>query len=119
MFNLKNFDVVKYIDFKWLLISLAIGIFLVYIWNPEPTVIFVYPNQENSNKLQVKDLTDNCFKFKPQIELVENLGNEKIVYMSNDNLELSAKISSQVDFQNELKFDAKDIFIFDENGRRI
>ena len=63
MFNLKNFDVVKYIDFKWLLISLAIGIFLVYIWNPEPTVIFVYPNQENSNKLQVKDLTDNCFKF--------------------------------------------------------
>jgi ABC-type sugar transport system ATPase subunit len=59
------------------------------------------------------------FKFKPKIELVENLGNEKIVYMSNDNLELSAKISSQVDFQNELKFDAKDIFIFDENGRRI
>ena len=59
------------------------------------------------------------FKFKPKIELVENLGNEKIVYMSNDNLELSAKISSQVDFQNELKFDVKDIFIFDENGRRV
>ena len=39
--------------------------------------------------------------------------------MSNDNLELSAKISSQVDFQNELKFEVKDIFIFDENGRRI
>ncbi len=57
--------------------------------------------------------------FKPKIELVENLGNEKIVYMSNDNLELSAKISSQIDFQNELRFDTKDIFIFDENGRRI
>ena len=59
------------------------------------------------------------FKFKPKIELVENLGNEKIVYMSNNNLELSAKISSQVDFQNELKFNFKDIFIFDENGKRI
>lgn len=67
MFNLKHFDVIKYIDFKWLFISLALGIFFVYIWNPEPTVIFVYPNSENSNKLQVKDLTDNCFKFKPEI----------------------------------------------------
>ena len=59
------------------------------------------------------------FKFKPKIDLVENLGNEKIVYMSNDNLELSAKISSQVDFQSELNFDSKDIFIFDEHGSRI
>ena len=39
--------------------------------------------------------------------------------MSNDNLELSAKVSSQIDFQNELRFDNKDIFIFDENGTRI
>jgi len=62
---------------------------------------------------------ESKFKFKPKIELVENLGNEKIVYMSNDNLELSAKISSQIDFQNELRFDTKDIFIFDENGSRI
>ena len=62
---------------------------------------------------------ESKLKFKPKIELVENLGNEKIVYMSNDNLELSAKISSQIDFQNELRFDTKDIFIFDENGSRI
>ncbi|MFL2883905.1 MAG: ABC transporter ATP-binding protein [Candidatus Pelagibacter sp.] len=59
------------------------------------------------------------FKIKPKIDLVENLGNEKIVYMSNDNLELSAKISSQEDFQNEINFDSKDIFIFDEDGNRI
>ena len=62
---------------------------------------------------------ESQFKFKPKIDLVENLGNEKIVYMSNDNLELSAKISSQEDFQNQINFDSKDIFIFDENGRRI
>ena len=59
------------------------------------------------------------FKINPKIDLVENLGNEKIVYMSNDNLELSAKISSQEDFQNEINFDPKDIFIFDEDGNRI
>ena len=74
--------------------------------------LFFWPEHFNTSE-------SSKFKFKPQIELVENLGNEKIVYMSNDNLELSAKISSQVDFQNELKFDVKDIFIFDENGRRI
>jgi ABC-type sugar transport system ATPase subunit len=62
---------------------------------------------------------ESPFKFKPKIDLIENLGNEKIVYMSNDNLELSAKISSQEDFQNQINFDSKDIFIFDENGRRI
>ena len=62
---------------------------------------------------------ESQFKFKPKIDLVENLGNEKIVYMSNDNLELSAKISSQEDFQNQINFDSKDIFIFDENGTRI
>ena len=62
---------------------------------------------------------ESQFKFKPKIDLVENLGNEKIVYMSNDNLELSAKISSQADFQNQINFDSKDIFIFDENGKRI
>jgi len=62
---------------------------------------------------------ESQFKFKPKIDLVENLGNEKIVYMSNDNLELSAKISSQEDFKNQINFDSKDIFIFDENGRRI
>jgi len=39
--------------------------------------------------------------------------------MSNDNLELSAKISSQEDFQNEINFNSKDIFIFDEDGNRI
>ena len=59
------------------------------------------------------------FKINPKIDLVENLGNEKIVYMSNDNLELSAKISSQEDFQNEINFNSKDIFIFDEDGNRI
>ena len=58
-------------------------------------------------------------KFKPKIDIVENLGNEKIIYMSNNNFEISAKVSSQINFENELKFDSKDIFIFDEKGNRI
>ena len=62
---------------------------------------------------------ESQFKFKPKIDIVENLGNEKIIYMSNNNFEISAKVSSQINFENELKFDSKDIFIFDEKGNRI
>ena len=62
---------------------------------------------------------ESQYKFKPKIDIVENLGNEKIIYMSNNNFEISAKVSSQINFENELKFDSKDIFIFDEKGNRI
>jgi len=62
---------------------------------------------------------ESQYKFKPKIDIVENLGNEKIIYMSNNNFEISAKVSSQINFENELKFNSKDIFIFDEKGNRI
>jgi hypothetical protein len=54
----------KYIDFKLFIISLSIGIFLVYIYRPTPTVIYVYPTPDNVHKLQFKDMANNCFHFK-------------------------------------------------------
>lgn len=45
------------------IISLAIGIFLVYITNPPKDIIYVYPTPENVDKLQYKDTLDNCFKY--------------------------------------------------------
>ena len=59
------------------------------------------------------------FTFNPQIELIENLGNEKIVYMKKDEHQISAKIPSNVEIGNSIGFDINDIFIFDENGIRI
>ena len=59
------------------------------------------------------------FTFNPQIELIENLGNEKIVYMKKDEHQLSAKIPSNVKIGNAIGFDINDIFIFDENGNRM
>ena len=59
------------------------------------------------------------FTFNPEIELIENLGNEKIVYMKNDEHQLSAKIPSNVEIGNSIGFDLNDIFIFDENGKRV
>jgi ABC-type sugar transport system ATPase subunit len=59
------------------------------------------------------------FTLNPEIELIENLGNEKIVYMKKDEHQLSAKIPSSVEIGNSIGFDLNDIFIFDENGNRL
>ncbi len=59
------------------------------------------------------------FTFNPEIELIENLGNEKIVYMKKDEHQLSAKIPSNVEIGNSMGFDINDIFIFDEYGNRM
>lgn len=53
----------KFIDFKIFIISLAFGLFIVYINNPSPNIIFVYPTPDNVDKILYKDKADACFKF--------------------------------------------------------
>ena len=53
----------KYIKIKFFLISLAFGLFVVYITMPDTRKIYVYPTPENINILQYRDSTDSCFKF--------------------------------------------------------
>ena len=53
----------KYIDIRLFLISLAGGIFLVYLYQPTPTIIYVYPTPDNVNNIMFKDRANNCFKF--------------------------------------------------------
>ena len=66
------------------------------------------------------DIDDHSeYEFSPKIDLVENLGNEKIVYMTKDKHQLSAKISSKSEIKNLFKFSFKNIFIFNENGERL
>ena len=43
-------EITKFFDGKAFVISLAIGIFFVYISAPENQVIYIYPNPENTNK---------------------------------------------------------------------
>ena len=59
------------------------------------------------------------YKFSPKVDLVENLGNEKIVYIKMDQYEISAKIPTNHAIENTVGFNSKDIFVFDENGKRI
>ena len=66
------------------------------------------------------DVSDNSeYKFNPKIDLIENLGNEKIAYIKMDNHDISAKIPSQNIIGNQIGFSSKNIFVFDENGTRL
>ena len=53
----------KYISIKVFLISLALGLLFVYLSNPDPTIIYVYPTPDNVDKTKYKDKASNCFKF--------------------------------------------------------
>lgn len=53
----------RFIDFRIFFISLAIGLFFVYLYRPESTIIYVYPTPENVDKIQYKDHIGNCFEF--------------------------------------------------------
>lgn len=46
--------------------SLCIGLLFVYLSNPPPTVIYVYPTPDNIDKVEYKDKASNCFKFNSQ-----------------------------------------------------
>ena len=53
----------KYINIRVFLLSLAAGLLFVYLSNPDPTIIYVYPTPDNINKINYKDKAGNCFKF--------------------------------------------------------
>jgi hypothetical protein len=53
----------KYVDFRVFLLSLAFGLFAVYMTAPDTRKIYVYPTPENVDVLQYRDKTDSCFSF--------------------------------------------------------
>lgn len=46
------------------MISLAIGLFFVYIYQSEKRVVYVYPKPDNVDYIQYKDATGTCFQAK-------------------------------------------------------
>jgi hypothetical protein len=54
----------KFINFPVFLLSLAFGLFAVYITMPDTRKILVYPTPENASILQYRDKTNTCFSFK-------------------------------------------------------
>ena len=57
-------DIRSIIDFKWFILSLSIGLLVVYLTIPKPTIILKYPTPENSDEMVFKDDVNNCYKFK-------------------------------------------------------
>jgi hypothetical protein len=53
----------KYISIKIFITTLAIGLLYVYLFNPDPTIIYVYPTPENVGQIEYKDKANNCFQF--------------------------------------------------------
>jgi hypothetical protein len=53
----------KYIDFRIFIISLAVGLLFVYLYQPDLSIIYVYPTPDNVDNLQFKDKVGNCYKF--------------------------------------------------------
>lgn len=57
-------SILKYVNIPVFIISFAIGVFFVYLYQPDKRVVYVYPTPESVDLLQYKDATGNCFQFK-------------------------------------------------------
>ena len=54
----------KYIDLRCFFIALCMGLLLVYLLQPEPTIIIKCPTPDNEDKVKYIDKAGNCFKYK-------------------------------------------------------
>jgi hypothetical protein len=53
----------KYIDIRIFILSLAIGIFVVYMTTDTNRTIYIYPTPENVELMLYKDKANQCFAF--------------------------------------------------------
>ena len=53
----------KYFNFKYFLISFAVGILYIYLTNDYKKVVVLYPNPTNIDKYTYVDKTNNCFNY--------------------------------------------------------
>jgi hypothetical protein len=57
-------SMLKYVNIPVFIISLAVGLLLVYLYVPEKRHIYVYPTPETVDLLEYRDQAGNCFHFK-------------------------------------------------------
>ncbi len=53
----------KFFNFPVFMISLAVGLLFVYLIEPTPRAIFVYPTPKNVDEIEYIDTVGNCFKY--------------------------------------------------------
>ena len=69
------------INYFVLLISFAIGIFVVYVSKPATKIVIKYPTPSNTMNIQYQDDAKNCYSYKPK--KVKCTGNEKTYPVQN------------------------------------
>jgi hypothetical protein len=58
-------NLLKFINIPVFILSLAVGLFIVYLSVSDNRKILVYPTPENVSLIQYRDSTGNCFEVKP------------------------------------------------------
>jgi len=53
----------KFIDFRIFLITLAIGLFYIYIAGGNKKILIIYPTPDNIHEYQYKNKENNCFSY--------------------------------------------------------
>jgi hypothetical protein len=54
----------EYIDTFYFVIAFAIGIFISYLFAPNPVIVIQYPTPENAGKITYQDDAGVCYKYK-------------------------------------------------------
>ena len=54
------------IDILVFIISLFLGLFVVYVTAPKPNVVFKYPNINSANKITYIDENNTCYRYIPK-----------------------------------------------------
>jgi hypothetical protein len=53
----------RFISLPIFIVSLAIGILLVYLQVPKHKLVYIYPTPENLSKVQWKDKAEKCYTW--------------------------------------------------------
>lgn len=53
----------KFIDIRYFIVSLCVGLLYIYLSNEYQKVIVLYPNPTNLNKYTYVDKANNCFNY--------------------------------------------------------
>lgn len=56
-----------YINLFWFLLSLAIGLAYVYVYNPPKHIIYKFPSPINASNTIYRDKSNMCYKFESKV----------------------------------------------------
>lgn len=58
-----NFDLSKYIDLKYFIFALSLGLLYLHIMKDPKKVVLFYPTPHSFKDYLFKDLIDNCYQL--------------------------------------------------------